>query len=62
MVDLSVLQDGVEDSDSDPMNELQDISLSGTDLSITGGGMVDLSVLQDGVEDSDSDPMNELQT
>ena len=48
MVDLSVLQDGVDDADADPMNEIQDISLSGTDLSITGGATVDLSVLQDG--------------
>lgn len=33
------------DADSDPNNEIQDISLSGTDLSISGGSIVDLSAI-----------------
>ena len=44
----NVTNDQVDDADADPTNELQDISLSGTDLSITNGSTVDLSVLQDG--------------
>jgi hypothetical protein len=43
-------------------NETQDISLSGTDLSITNGSTIDLSVIQDGVTDADADASNELQT
>lgn len=53
--------DAVDDADADPANEIQDISLSGTDLSITSGSTVDLSVLQDGTTDADADPANELQ-
>ncbi len=34
--------------DGDATNELQDISLSGTDLTITNGSTIDLSSLQDG--------------
>mgnify|MGYP006248133495 FL=1 len=60
-IDLSVLQDGVTDADADPANEIQDISLSGTDLSISSGSTVDLSVLQDGTDDADADPANEIQ-
>ena len=48
--------------DGDTTNELQDITLTGTDLSISQGSTVDLSVLQDGVTDADADPNNELQT
>ena len=44
----SVENDLVDDADPDPANELQDLSLSGTELSITEGSTVDLSVLQDG--------------
>ena len=40
----------VDDDDADPANEIQDISLSGSNLSISGGSTVDLSVLQDGNE------------
>ncbi|MFC2104440.1 tail fiber domain-containing protein [Bacteroidota bacterium] len=50
-----------DDADADSLNEVQDISLTGTDLSITSGSTVDLSVLQDGVNDADSDPTNEYQ-
>ncbi|MBN1819109.1 MAG: tail fiber protein, partial [Prolixibacteraceae bacterium] len=42
-----------DDADADPTNELQDISLNGTDLSITNGSTVDLSVLQDGTGTDD---------
>ncbi len=57
----SVANDLVDDADADPANEIQDISLSGTDLTITSGSTVDLSVLQDGVNDADADPSNEIQ-
>ncbi len=60
-VDLSVVQDGTEDADADPNNEIQTLSLSGTSLSIQDGNTVDLSVVQDGVNDADADPSNELQ-
>ncbi|WP_175416256.1 tail fiber domain-containing protein [Aggregatimonas sangjinii] len=36
---------GVVDADADPANELQDISLSGTDLSISEGSTIDLSAI-----------------
>ena len=45
----SVENDLVDDADNDPANELQDLSLSGTELSITEGSTLDLSVLQDGI-------------
>ncbi len=50
-----------DDSDPDPNNEIQDISLSGANLSITNGSTVDLSVIQDGVDDADNNPNNEIQ-
>ncbi len=36
---------GGADADADPNNEIQDISLSGTDLSITDGSTIDLSAI-----------------
>ena len=45
----SVENDLVDDADADPANELQDLSLLGTELSISEGSAVDLSVLQDGI-------------
>ena len=39
----SVVNDQVDDADSDPTNEIQDISLSGSSLSISSGSTVDLS-------------------
>ena len=43
-VDLSALQDGVNDADADPANELQTLSLSSRTLSLSnGGGSVDLA-------------------
>lgn len=54
--------DNVEDEDADSTNEIQNLVLNGTDLSITQGDTVDLSVLQDGVIDEDADTTNELQT
>ncbi len=41
-VNLSSLQDGVNDADADPNNEIQSLSLSGNDLSISGGNTVTL--------------------
>jgi uncharacterized protein (TIGR02145 family) len=61
LVDLSGLLEGVQDDDPDPTNELQDISLSGTELIITKGSTVDLNTLPDNVEDADADPENEIQ-
>lgn len=41
--------DKVDDADADPANELQDLSLSGTSLGLSGSSTtVDLTVLQDG--------------
>ncbi|MGH1437925.1 MAG: hypothetical protein ACRBG0_26040, partial [Lewinella sp.] len=61
-VDLAGLQDGTEDADANPTNELQDLQLNGTTLSIENGNQVNLAALQDGTEDADADPTNELQT
>lgn len=44
-VDLSPLQDGVEDADADPQNELQGLVLNGNVLSIVqNGGMSDVTL------------------
>ena len=53
--------DNTDDADADPENELQDISIDGTELSITSGSTIDLLAIQDGTEDADADPENELQ-
>jgi hypothetical protein len=58
----NISNDQVDDADADPANEIQDISLSGTDLSISSGSTVDLTVVQDGVDDADADPANEFNT
>jgi hypothetical protein len=54
----------VDDADADPANEIQTLSFTSPDLTIsgTGGNTVDLSSLQDGVNDPDADPANELIT
>jgi len=41
-VDLSILQDGVNDADPDPQNELQTLSLNGSTLSLSSGNSVTL--------------------
>ena len=41
-VDMSSLQDGVNDADADPTNEIQTLSVSGNQLSISGGNTVTL--------------------
>ncbi len=58
-LDLAPLQDGVNDADSNPTNELQNISTNGTagNISLTSGGTLTLNV-----NDADSDPNNEFQT
>ena len=61
-VDLVSIQDGVEDADADPQNELQTLSLNGNNLAISDGNSISIQSLQDGVEDADADPQNELQT
>ncbi len=60
-IDLAVLQDGTEDADADPSNELQDISFNPAtnELSISNGSTV---TLPSGGTDADADPTNELQT
>jgi len=55
----SVANDMVNDADSDPTNELQNLAISGHDLSISNGNTV---TLPDNVNDADSDPTNEIQT
>lgn len=56
----NVENDNVDDADADATNEIQSLSLDGTDLSISGNiGTVDLSSL---VDDADADPSNEIQT
>ena len=57
----NVFNDQVDDADNNPTNEIQDISLNGTELSITNGNTIDISVLQDGVNDADNNPTNEIQ-
>jgi hypothetical protein len=49
----NLINDQVDDADADPNNEMQDISLTGTDLSISGGSTVDLSAIQDGTGTDD---------
>ena len=42
-VDLSSLQDGTEDADADPQNEIQELELNGSTLTLSnGGGSVNL--------------------
>ena len=50
------------DDDTDPLNEIQTLSLEGSALRISGVETpIDLSALPDSVNDLDSDPENELQ-
>lgn len=60
-VDLSVLQDGVDDADADPTNEIQNLSfnVATNELSIAGGNTI---TIPSGGTDADADPTNELQT
>jgi hypothetical protein len=58
-VDLAILQDGVEDSDSDPTNELQVLSISNDTIYLTNGEFVKLPL--DEVNDADNNPGNEIQ-
>jgi hypothetical protein len=46
------------DTDADPTNEIQDISLVGHDLTLSGGSTLSLP---DEVNDADADPMNEIE-
>ncbi len=60
-VDLSVLQDGVDDADADPTNEIQNLSfnIATNELSIAGGNSI---TIPSGGTDADADPTNEIQT
>jgi|GEM_PF-6350755 len=55
----NVLNDQVNDADADPANEIQDISLSGSNLTISDGSTIDLSVIN--TPDADASPTNEIQ-
>ncbi|MCG8326516.1 MAG: hypothetical protein MI974_02465, partial [Chitinophagales bacterium] len=59
-IDLASIQDGVNDADADPMNEIQDISFNPNtnELTISSGSTV---TLPSGGTDADPDPTNELQ-
>ena len=54
-VDLSTLKT------SGGQGVLQNLSLNGSNLAITGGNTIDLSGLPDAVDDADADPQNEIQ-
>jgi len=55
---VTALNDQVDDADSDPNNEIQDLSINGHDISISNGSTI---TVPDNVDDLDSDPNNELQ-
>ena len=58
----TVINDQINDADSDPSNELQVISLSSDTLYLSNGGFVYLgSYAIDSINDADHDPTNELQ-
>lgn len=48
----------INDNDGDPANELQNLSISGHNLSISQGNTI---TLPDNVDDADADPTNEIQ-
>ncbi|KAB1063775.1 autotransporter outer membrane beta-barrel domain-containing protein [Salibacter halophilus] len=54
-VDMSSL---VDDADADPNNEIQTISKTGNQISLSNGG----GTVTDDVDDADADPSNEFQT
>jgi hypothetical protein len=54
-----VVNDQVEDDDSDPTNELQTLSFEDGKLKISGGNEISIPT---GNTDADADPTNELQT
>ena len=60
-VSLAILQDGVQDADADPQNELQTLQFNPitNSLSISNGNIVNLPL---DVDDNDHSPTNELQT
>lgn len=60
LVDLSVLQDGVEDADADPGNELQTLSfdINTNELSLSNGNSISIPT---GGTDADANPLNEIQ-
>ena len=53
-----VVEGGADDADADPTNELQDLSISGHQLTISGGNTI---TLPDNTRDADSDPTNEIE-
>ena len=57
-MDLSPIQDGVDDADNDPSNELQTISKSGNTVTLSDGG----GSFTDAVNDGDYSSSNELNT
>ena len=57
-VNLASLQDGVNDADADPNNEIQTISKAGNTVTLSNGG----GSFTDDVNDADANPTNEIQT
>ena len=51
ITNLSSLQDGVDDADNNPTNEIQSLSLATTNLSISGGNTIDLSSIDTDTDD-----------
>ncbi len=51
--------ENVDDADSDPMNEMQSLSINANEISLTNGGSIVLPPVD--VNDADSDPENEIQ-
>jgi len=49
----------IDDADADPRNELQELSINGSQLSITGGNTINIPT---GGGSGDDDPNNEIQT
>ncbi|MCH2236214.1 MAG: hypothetical protein MK078_18420, partial [Crocinitomicaceae bacterium] len=56
-VNLAALQDGVNDADPDPNNEIQTLSKIGSTVTLSNGG----GSFTDETNDPDADPSNELQ-
>ncbi len=57
-LDLTPIQDGVDDADNDATNELQTLTKAGSTVSLSNGG----GSFTDEVDDADNDASNELQS
>ena len=59
---LFALEAATATTGSGSSQDNQQLSLTGTSLSIENGNTIDLQVIQDGVNDADADPSNEIQS